>query len=97
MPREGGWPKDVKTEVAEQKNKFVRKIVKEDMFKYSTTKLGKTMEKVLKQNITLNIEELYFTDVEEPPDYNAKKVKVVAKFKDFSKHKRPVSVSRSYS
>ena len=106
--REGGWPKDVKTELMEQKNKFIRKVnriiiiitgiiimkitkitviiiititkipviiimkiikitviiimritkitviiiiamkkvVKEDMFKYSTTKLGKAMEKV---------------------------------------------------
>ena len=67
--REGGWPKDVKTELMEQKNKFIRKVLKEDMFKYSTTKLGKSMEKVLKQNITLDIEELYFTDVEEAPDH----------------------------
>ena len=64
----------MKTELTEQKNKFIRKVksilftlgpfiiilinlaniiiitsaqvVKEDMFKYSTTKLGKAMEKV---------------------------------------------------
>ena len=24
--REGGWPKDVKTELMEQKNKFIRKV-----------------------------------------------------------------------
>ena len=95
----------MKTELMEQKNKFIRKVLKEDMFKYSTTKLGKSMEKVLKQNITLDIEELYFTDVEEAPDHEvclirlfsgsfprqAKRVKVVAKLKDFSNHRRPVS------
>ena len=31
---EGGWPKDVKTEMIEHKNKFIRKTLKEDMFKY---------------------------------------------------------------
>ena len=32
---EGGWPKDVKTEMIEHKNKFIRKTLKEDMFKYT--------------------------------------------------------------
>ena len=31
---EGGWPKDVKTELIEHKNKFIRKTIKEDLFKY---------------------------------------------------------------
>ena len=72
---EGGWPKDVKTEMIEHKNKFIRKTLKEDMFKYglhflvqlvsnlaryTTTKLGKVVENVLKQNNTLDLEEMYF-------------------------------------
>ena len=33
---EGGWPRDVKTEHAESRNKFIRKVLKEDMFRYTT-------------------------------------------------------------
>ena len=88
---EGGWPKDVKTEQVEQKNKFIRKTCKEDMFKYTTTKLGQTMAKALKQNITLNLEETYFDDIEESPSANSKKVTIIGKLKDFSGRRRPVS------
>ena len=88
---EGGWPKDVKTEQLEQKNKFIRKTVKEDMFKYTTTRLGETMAKALKQNNTLNLEEIYFEDVEETPGSSSKKVTIIGKLKDFSGRKRPVS------
>ena len=88
---EGGWPRDVKTEQVEQKNKFIRKTCKEDMFKYTTTKLGQTMAKALKQNNTLNLEEMYFDDIEESPGSNSKKVTIIAKLKDFSGRRRPVS------
>ena len=88
---EGGWPKDVKTEQVEQKNKFIRKTMKEDMFKYTTTRVCDTMAKALKQNNTLNLEEIYFEEAEENPSSNSKKVTIIAKLKDFSGRKRPVS------
>ncbi len=36
--------------MVEQKDKFTRKIMREEAFKYSTTKLGHRMEQVIKQN-----------------------------------------------
>ena len=88
---EGGWPKDVKTELLEHKNKFIRKTLKEDMFLYTTVKLGILMENTLKQNNTLDIEEMYFDDIEPEEDIHNEKFVAMAKFKDFSGHRRPVS------
>ena len=63
---EGGWPREVRTENAESKNKYVRKIHKDEMFKYSTLKLAKSITSVLLQNQTLNdIEEPYYDEDEE--------------------------------
>ena len=59
--------------------------------RYTTTKLGKVMENVLKQNNTLNLEEMYFEDVEPVLDVNKKMVVTMAKFKDHSGRRRPVS------
>lgn len=91
---EGGWPREVRTENAESKNKYVRKIHKDEMFKYSTLKLAKSITSVLLQNQTLNdIEEPYYDEDEERDVVSdpSKAVKIVAKFKDFSKRRRPVS------
>ena len=43
---EGGWPEHVKTEIAEHRNKFIRQTCKEDMFKWTATKLMERMEKI---------------------------------------------------
>ena len=88
---EGGWPKDVKTELLEHKNKFIRKTLKEDMFLYTTVKLGIMMENTLKQNNTFDIEGMYFDDVEPEEDIHKEKFISMAKFKDFSGYRRPVS------
>ena len=88
---EGGWPKDVKTELLEHKNKFIRKTLKEDMFIYTTVKLGIMMENTLKQNNTLDIEGMYFEDIEPEENIHKKKFIAMAKFKDFSGRRRPVS------
>ena len=88
---EGGWPEHVKTDLIEHKNKFIRQTCKEDMFKWTVTGLIKKAEKVLKQNNTMNIEEIYFEDLDETGSVQTLEVKTLAKFKDFSGHKRPVS------
>ena len=91
---EGGWPREVRTENAESKNKFIRKLHKDEMFKYTTLKLAKSITSVLIQNQTLNdIEETYYDEEEEKTNVSdpRKAVKIVAKFKDFSKRRRPVS------
>ena len=88
---EGGWPKDVKTQFMEHKSKFIRKVLKEDMFVYTLVKLGLSMENILKQNSTLDLEESYFDDIEPASDIDKERVVAIAKFKDFSGHRRPVS------
>ena len=46
---------------------------------------------VLKQNNTLNLEEMYFEDVEVEEEGNKKMIVTMAKFKDASQRRRPVS------
>ena len=75
----------------EHKNKFIRQMCKEDMFKWTVTGLIKKTENVLKQNNTMNIEEIYFEDFDEAGGTQTLEVKTLAKFKDFSGKKRPVS------
>ena len=89
----GGWPEHVRTEMVEHKNKFIRQTCKEDMFKWTVTGLIKKTETILKQNNTMNIEEIYFEDmkVEEGGNAQSLTVKTLAKFKDYSQHRRPVS------
>ena len=36
---EGGWPAEVKVQFIEYRNKFIRKIVKEEMFVFTITKV----------------------------------------------------------
>ncbi|XP_023322604.1 dynein intermediate chain 3, ciliary [Eurytemora carolleeae] len=89
---EGGWPKDVRLESQEQKNKFVRKVCKEDMFKWTAAKLSKTMERFIRINNAINIEEIYFQDYEEKEeDSSALKITTLSKLKDYSGKRRPVS------
>ena len=51
---EGGWPQEVKTQFIEHRNKFLRKIMKEEMFTFTLTKLIKKVERVLMENSTLS-------------------------------------------
>ena len=88
---EGGWPEHVKPELIEHRNKFIRQTCKEDMFKWTTSRLMKNMEKVLKQNNTMDIEEVYFPDLDDTGSVQSLDVKTLARFKDFSGHRRPVS------
>ena len=41
---EGGWPAEVKVQFIEYRNKFIRKIVKEEMFVFTITKVGDALE-----------------------------------------------------
>ena len=88
---EGGWPEHVKPDQIEQANKFIRQTCKEDMFKWTVSGLIKKTERVLKQNNTINIEEIYFEDSDERGSAQSLEVRTLAKFKDFSGNKRPVS------
>ena len=61
------------------------------MFKWTVTGLIKKTEKILKQNNTMNIEQIYFEDTDERGGGQTLEVRTLAKFKDFSGNKRPVS------
>ena len=41
---EGGWPAEVKVQFIEYRNKFIRKIVKEEMFVFTITKVLEDFE-----------------------------------------------------
>ena len=97
---EGGWPREVRTDIAESKLKYVRKLAKEELFKYTTSQLLETVETGLKENqIFPDLDRHYFTEqMENHSSFDHsdelsddKRVKVVAKFKDFSGRRRPVS------
>ena len=88
---EGGWPEHVKTEMIEHKNKFIRQTCKEDMFKWTMVGLMKRTENVLKQNNTMDIDGTYFDNLDETGSAQTLEVRTLAKFKDFSGNKRPVS------
>ena len=93
---EGGWPSYVKTENKEAKNKYLSRVMKEDLFKFTTIKLAQTISKLLKENNTVNLEQIYFTDERENgkifDDTDSKaRVTIICKLKDFSQRRRPVS------
>jgi hypothetical protein len=87
---EGGWPEHVKPDILEHRNKFIRQTCKEDMFKWTTTRLMKNVEKVLQQNNVMDIEELYFLDLEDNSESSTLTTKTLARFKDNSGRRRPV-------
>ena len=94
--REGGWPSYVKTENKEAKAKFLSRVCKEDMFKFTTIKLAQTISKVLKENNTVNLEQIYFSAGDHNQNFEddgdgKDQVTVICKLKDFSKRRRPVS------
>jgi hypothetical protein len=51
----------------------------------------KSMEKVLRQNNTMDIEEVYFPDPDDTGHVQSLEVKTLARFKDSSGRRRPVS------
>ena len=61
------------------------------MFKWTISKLIERTERVLMQNNVIDIEEQYFTDIQEDLDNSTLMPKIVAKYKDFSRKRRPIS------
>ena len=89
--QEGGWPEHVRKELAEHRSKFIRHTCKDDTFKWTINRLMNSMEKVFKQNNVMDIEELYFEDMEDSTEPSTLMTKTLARFKDFSGRRRPVS------
>ena len=79
---EGGWPRDVNPSDAEQKNRFRKKIEKDDDFIYKTRLLVRETEKYVQQNNSINIFEDYFAEVDHATEVKPASVGSVAVFKD---------------
>ncbi|KAM9281771.1 kinesin-like protein KIF19 [Morus bassanus] len=78
---EGGWPKDINPQEAEQTIRFRKKVEKDENYINTITHLGTLMEHCVKQNNAINIYEEYFGEEEmaevedEPP--SAKTINVI--------------------
>ncbi|NXY00116.1 DNAI2 protein, partial [Centropus bengalensis] len=81
---EGGWPKDVDPQVADQASRYRKKVQKDEHYINTIIHLGTVMEDCVKQNNTINIYEEYFADeeddilLEEEPS-SAKTINVISK------------------
>ena len=79
---EGGWPRDVNPSDAEQKNRFRKKIEKDEDFIHKTRLLVRETEKYVQQNNSINIFEDYFNEVDQATEVKPASVGSVAVFKD---------------
>ncbi|NXN14476.1 DNAI2 protein, partial [Indicator maculatus] len=61
---EGGWPKDIKPQEAEQTSRFRKKVEKDENYINTIMHLGTLMEHCVRQNNTVNIYEEYFGEEE---------------------------------
>ena len=61
--REGGWPRDINPQEADQTARFRKKVEKDDAYTTALLNLGQTMEHYIKQNNAINIYEDYFADL----------------------------------
>ncbi|NWQ98516.1 DNAI2 protein, partial [Burhinus bistriatus] len=84
---EGGWPKDINPQEAEQTIRFRKKVEKDENYINTIVHLGTLMEHCVKQNNAINIYEEYFGEEEmaemedEPP--SAKTINVISKLTSF--------------
>ena len=79
---EGGWPKDVNISDSDQKNRYRKKIEKEDDFIHVTKHLVWETEKYVKQNNSINVFEEYFDSVDPATDQEVASLASVAVMKD---------------
>jgi dynein intermediate chain 2 len=88
---EGGWPKDVDYEEANDTSRFVKKMEKDDDFKQSVKTLGPILDRCMRQNNTINIFEEYFEN--DTSDYSSEppSAKGLAVFRDPNAVKRTVT------
>jgi len=91
MHEEGGWPKDIDANEAQDTMKWRKRLEKDPTFTNSVKQLAKQTVMCLEQNITIDLFEHYFLD--EEPGFLPENLtlKTVALFKDPSEEKRSVT------
>ncbi len=89
--REGGWPRDINPQEADQTARFRKKVEKDDAYTTALLNLGQTMEHYIKQNNAINIYEEYFLDAPDlaRPDHNP--LRTIHVLKDPSRGQRSIT------
>ncbi|CAO1421747.1 unnamed protein product [Diamesa tonsa] len=91
LHQEGGWPKDVNCEDAEQTVRYRRKLEKDDTFITQVTKLGERMENCILQNNAVDIYDSYFEKLDPAPIVDRSHSRTMFVYKDAELPSRPVS------
>jgi len=85
---EGGWPKEVDPTEKQDVKRFITKAQKQEDFKSSLQSLGTLVTKVMKQNATVNIHEVYFEGDQEDHSSAPPSAKSLAVLRDPNELKR---------
>uniref|UniRef100_A0A8C5DDE6 Dynein, axonemal, intermediate chain 2b n=1 Tax=Gouania willdenowi TaxID=441366 RepID=A0A8C5DDE6_GOUWI len=78
---EGGWPKDINPQEAEQTIRYRKKVEKDEGYVTSILQLGSVMEHCIRQNHALDIYEEYFDEEEEEEDQEPPSAKTINVFR----------------
>ena len=93
--REGGWPKEIDCGEADQVNRFLKKIEKDEAFLDCAIGLGSLMEERVRQNNAVEIYTDYFTEKDDLTDWSPPVAKTAMVYADptrgTSGARRPVS------
>lgn len=93
---EGAWPKNVDISDPQSKRIHIKSLLQEKSYKTAMQKLAEPTERYIKQNVALDLYEVYFDETEESEDQGPSfgsfqeknDAKMIAAFKDPSKKKR---------
>lgn len=88
---EGGWPKDICFNDAEQTTRYRRKIEKDDLFITQVMGLTKPMEHCIYQNNAINIYETFFENLEPAPLLDPCSSRTINVYRDPCNPERPVT------
>ena len=93
--REGGWPREIDCQEADQVNRYLKKIEKDDGFLSSAVNLANLMEEKVKQNNAVEIYTSYFTESDPVTDWAECEARTVMVYSDPVRRRgeagRPVS------
>ena len=87
--KEGGWPRDINPNEADQTARYRKKVEKDDGYTQTLLNLGQTMEHYIKQNNAISIYEEYFLDAPDLPRPDTNPLRTIYVLKD------PSPISRS--
>ncbi|KAG5671329.1 hypothetical protein PVAND_001532 [Polypedilum vanderplanki] len=91
MHTEGGWPKDVNFQDAEQTLRYRRKLEKDETYITQVPRMGEKVEFCILQNNAVNIYEEYFADLDPAPIVDRCHSRTMYVYKDVEEPSRPIS------